>query len=67
MIIPARKKAKRLVVVSSLLILYLLRLNIDISEDIDTDAIWRVLDQPENQDHVLCQPRSWYKGYDLGE
>ena len=36
------------------------------SEDVDIDAMWWVLDQPENQDHVIYQPRSWYNGYDLG-
>lgn len=35
------------------------------SGDIDIDAMWWVLDQPENQDHVIYQPRSWYNGYDL--
>lgn len=37
------------------------------SEDIDIDAMWWVLDQPENQDHVIYQPRSWYNGYDMGD
>lgn len=35
--------------------------------DIDTDAMWWVLEQPENLDHVIYQPRSWYNGYDLGD
>ena len=37
------------------------------SEDVDIDAMWSVLDQPENQDHVIYQPRSWFNGYDLGD
>ena len=37
------------------------------SEDVDIDAMWSVLDQPENQDHVIYQPRSWYNGFDLGD
>ena len=45
---PGRRKAKRLVIVPFLLILNLLSLNVNISEDIDIDAIWRVLDQPEH-------------------
>lgn len=36
-------------------------------EDVDIDAMWSVLDQPENQDHVIYQPRSWMNGYDLGD
>lgn len=43
------------------------RPDVDTSEDIDIDAMWWVLDQPENQDHVAYQPRSWYNGYDLGD
>ena len=37
------------------------------SENIDIDAMWWVLDQPENQDHVIYQPRTWYNAYDLGD
>lgn len=37
------------------------------SEDVDIDAMWSVLDQPENRDHVIYQPRSWYNGFDLGD
>lgn len=37
------------------------------SEDVDIDAIWSILDQRENQDHVIYQPRSWYNGFDLGD
>lgn len=43
------------------------RPDVDTSEDIDIDAMWWVLDQPENQDHVIYQPRSWYNGYDRGD
>ena len=37
------------------------------SEDVDIDAMWSALDQSENQDHVIYQPRSWFNGYDMGD
>lgn len=43
------------------------RPDIKTSEDVDTDAMLWVLDQAENKDHVVYQPRSWYNGYDLGD
>ena len=43
------------------------RPDVETSEDIDIDAMLWCLDQQDNKDHVVYQPRSWYNGYDLGD
>lgn len=43
------------------------RPDVGTSNDIDIDAMWWVLEQSENQDHVTYQPRNWYNGYDHGD
>ena len=61
MIPPARKKARWLVIVFFLLILYLLSLNVDRSEDIDIDAILRVLDQPVGATDMTWETEGYRK------
>ena len=43
------------------------RPDVNTSKDIDIDAMWWVLDQRENHEHAIYQPRSWYNGYDRGD